>query len=76
KWCVQVGAFSNPGNAVKLKDDLSRRYTTAQVIEFTGPTGHWVRVKTPQGDKTRATQIAEAIRPKEPTAEAYLVRLD
>ncbi len=76
KWCVQVGAFSNPGNAVKLKDDLSRRYTTAQVIEFTGPTGHWVRVKTPQGDKTRAIQIAEAIRPKEPTAEAYLVRLD
>jgi len=76
KWCVQVGAFSNPGNAIKLKDDLSRRYTTAKVIEFTGPTGHWVRVNTPQGDKTRAIQIADGIRPKEPGAEAYLVRLD
>jgi len=46
------------------------------VIEFTGPTGHWVRVNTPQGDKTRAIQIADGIRPKEPGAEAYLVRLD
>jgi rare lipoprotein A len=76
KWCVQVGAFTNPDNAIKLKDDLSHRYTTAKVIEFPGPTGHWVRVNTPQGDKSRATQIAESIRPKEPGAEAYLVRLD
>jgi rare lipoprotein A len=76
RWCVQVGAFSNASNAIKLKDDLSRRYSTAKVIEFPGPTGHWVRVNTPQGDKSRATQIAEGIRPREPTAEAYLVRLD
>jgi len=76
KWCVQVGAFTNPGDAIKLRDDLVRRYSTAKVIEFTGPTGHWVRVNTAQGDKTRATQIAEGIRPREPGAEAYLVRLD
>jgi rare lipoprotein A len=76
KWCVQIGAFSNQGNAVKLKNDLLHRYSYAKVIEFPGPTGHWVRVNTPQGDKARAVEIADSIRPKESGAEAYLVRLD
>ena len=76
KWCVQVGAFSNAGNAIKLKNDLIRRNPTAKVIEFPGPTGHWVRVNTPQGDKAKAAQIADSIRPNESSAEAYLVRLD
>jgi len=76
KWCVQVGAFSNPKDSIKLKDDLIHRYSTAKVIEFPGPTGHWVRVNTPQGDKTKAAQIADSIRPNESSAEAYLVRLD
>ena len=62
KWCVQVGAFSNPKDSIKLKDDLARRYSTAKVIEFPGPTGHWVRVNTPQGDKAKAAQIADSIR--------------
>ena len=76
KWCVQVGAFSNPSDSIKLKNDLIRRNPTAKVIEFPGPTGHWVRVNTPQGDKAKAAQIADSIRPNEPSAEAYLVRLD
>ena len=76
KWCVQVGAFSNPNNAIKLKNDLIHRNPTAKVIEFPGPTGHWVRVNTPQGDRNKAAQIADSIRPNEPSAEAYLVRLD
>jgi rare lipoprotein A len=75
RWCVQVGAFSSAGNALKLKDDLARRYTNAKVVEFPGPTGNWVRV-TALPDKARAAEIAESIRPKEPSAEAYLVRLD
>lgn len=76
KWCVQVGAFINPHDSVKLKEELIRHNPNARVIEFTGPTGHWVRVNTPQGDKSKAVQIAGSIRPNEPDAEAYLVRLD
>jgi rare lipoprotein A len=76
KWCVQVGAFSNPNNAIKLKNDLMHRYANAKVIEFPGPTGHWVRVNIPQGSRSQAMQIADSIRPKESSAEAYLVRLD
>ena len=75
-WCVQVGAFTHPGNATELKNDLSRRYHTAKVIEFAGPTGHWVRINPADPDKRHADEIAQAIRPKEPDAEAYVIRLN
>ncbi len=74
RWCVQVGAFSNEGAARKLEEHLSRKYETANVIEFTGPTGHWVRIKPANGDKGRALALVNEIKPKE--GEAYLVRLD
>lgn len=76
RWCVQVGAFQHEGNANKLKSQLMRRYTTAKVIEFAGPTGHWVRINPTAGDKTRAQQIADNIHTAEPNAQPYLVRLD
>ena len=74
RWCVQVGAFSREKDAVKLKDQLSRRYTTAKVIEFAGPTGHWVRVNPLLPDKAHATQVAESIHSPDPDAQPYLVR--
>jgi rare lipoprotein A len=74
RWCVQIGAFSREHDAVKLEEHLSRKYQTANVIEFTGPTGHWVRIRPLADDKQRAIEIAKSIDPKE--GEAYLVRLD
>ncbi len=77
RWCVQIGAFLDPDNALRLKSDLTRRYAaSAKVIEFPGPTGHWVRINPLLPDRAHATQIANAIRPAEPDAQAYLVRLD
>ena len=77
RWCVQVGAFTSAGNATHLRDDLARRYgSSAKVIEFPGPTGYWVRVNPLRADRTVAQSIAAAIRPAEPDAQAYLVRLD
>lgn len=76
KWCVQVGAFQHERNAQKLKDALVRRYTTAKVIEFPGPTGHWVRVNPAVPDKAHAEQVAASVRSAEPDALPYLVRLD
>ena len=75
-WCVQVGAFTRPGDATDLKNDLLRRYHTAKVIEFAGPTGHWVRINPADPDKRHADEIAQAIRPKESGAEAYVIRLN
>lgn len=74
RWCVQIGAFSNEKEAVKLEEHLERKYQTANVIEFTGPTGHWVRIRPLNDDKQRAVEIAKELKPEE--GEAYLVRLD
>jgi len=76
RWCVQVGAFSRESDAVKLKADLMRRYTTAKVIEFPGPTGYWVRINPRVPDKRTATEVADGIHPKDPAAEPYLIRTD
>src|ERR1700743_770191 len=74
RWCVQIGAFKSEKGANKLRDQLTRKYSTANVIEFTGPTGHWVRIRPAADDKGRAVEIARELQPSE--GEAYLVRLD
>lgn len=74
RWCVQIGAFYNPDDAIQLKNDLLRRYATAKVIEFQGPTGYWVRINPKAPDKEHANDIAESIHI--PDAEPYLTRTD
>jgi rare lipoprotein A len=74
RWCVQIGAFSHEHNAKKLQKHLEHDYASANVIEFDGPTGHWVRIRPENGDKQSAVEIEKSLRPKE--GEAYLVRLD
>lgn len=74
RWCVQVGAFEHEKDALKLKSDLMRRYTTAKVIEFPGPTGHWVRINPARPDKNNATEVADSIHVS--GAEPYLIRTD
>ncbi len=72
RWCVQIGAFLDAADAVSLKNDLAQRYRTAKVIEFTGPTGHWVRINPLQADHATAEKIAGSIHL--PDAEPWLVR--
>lgn len=77
RWCVQIGAFLDRNNAYRLQSDLQHRYALhAKVIEFQGPTGHWVRINPLSADRNRAAQIAQAVRTAEPDALAYVVRLD
>jgi rare lipoprotein A len=76
RWCVQVGAFLDEADAIQLKNDLTRRYATAKVIEFAGPTGHWVRINPKNQDKATANEIADSIHIPDPGAQPYLVRLD
>jgi rare lipoprotein A len=76
KWCVQIGAFLDEEDAIQLKNDLTRRYVTAKVIEFAGPTGHWVRINPKNADKATASQIADSIHIPDPGAQPYLVRLN
>jgi rare lipoprotein A len=74
RWCVQIGAFEHEHQAIKLHEELERKYESAQVIDFAGPTGYWVRIR-PQGDnREQAELIAKHLKPAE--GDAYLVRLD
>ena len=57
-----------------LKSICRRSTAPANVIEFTGPTGHWVRIRPAHDDKQRAVEIAS--KDKFPEGTAYLVRLD
>ena len=74
RWCVQIGAFANEGAAKKLQEHLTHEYESANVIEFTGPTGHWVRIRPENGDKSQAIAIVRSMRLTE--GAAYLVRMD
>ena len=75
RWCVQIGAFVDPDDARQLRNDLLRRYQTAKVIAFDGPTGSWVRLTlaTPE-DRARSAEIASGLRVPDPGVEAYVTR--
>jgi rare lipoprotein A len=76
RWCVQVGTFIDPADAVQLKNDLSNRYgKVAKVIEFAGPTGYWVRIN-PEAPAEEATAEKIAASIHLPDAEPYVVRLN
>ncbi len=74
RWCVQIGAFHSEHEARKLKDKLQDRYENANVIQFTGPTGEWVRIRPEGDDKRKAEEVASKTHVKE--GGVFLVRLD
>jgi rare lipoprotein A len=74
RWCVQIGAFHDEEQALRLKAQLQVKYPDASVIEFPGTDSYWVRIR-PQGDNREvAESIASRLRPAE--GEAFLTRLD
>jgi peptidoglycan lytic transglycosylase len=74
RWCVQIGAFQSEKEARKLKEKLQDRYGNASVIQFTGPTGEWVRLRPLGDDKRQAEEVASKTHVKE--GGVFLVRLD
>jgi rare lipoprotein A len=74
RWCVQIGAFHNHGGALSLQRHLQHKYEAANVIEFKGPTGYWVRIRPVGDNREQAEAIENSLRPEE--GAAYLTRLD
>lgn len=74
RWCVQIGAFSDQGDAIALKEKLIRKYKTARVIQFQGPTGSWVRLRPQNDDRAKAFEVAKVTKVDE--GGVFLVRLD
>jgi rare lipoprotein A len=74
RWCVQIGAFHSPEQAARLKRELQQHYQGATVLQFTGSTGQWVRVRVKDDDKGRAETVLRQT--ATPEGAAFLVRLD
>jgi len=74
RWCVQIGAFQTQDAAIRLKQHLLHRYPDAQVIQFKGPTGYWVRIRVPEDDKEKTRQVYAKTKVDE--GGVYMVRLD
>jgi rare lipoprotein A len=74
RWCVQIGAFKSEREAIRLKNQLLRKYSGANVIEFPGEKSYWVRIRPEGDDRAMAEEIASRLRPSE--GEAFLTRLD
>jgi rare lipoprotein A len=74
RWCVQIGAFTDRREAASLKNKLTRRYHTAQVLQFTGPTGDWLRIRVLDDTKERAQEVARDT--NTPEGSIFLVRMD
>jgi len=74
RWCVQIGAFQSEHEARKLKEKLQDRYANANVVQFTGPTGEWVRLRPEGDDKRQAEEVASKTHVRE--GGVFLVRLD
>jgi rare lipoprotein A len=74
RWCVQFGAYEHKGKAMKLKKQLQHKYPDAQVIDFAGDTGHWVRIRPAGDNREQAEKIARHVKAAE--GDAFLTRLD
>jgi rare lipoprotein A len=74
RWCVQIGAFKTQSDAIGLKAQLERRYPGAQVLQFKGPTGYWVRIRVAKDDKEKTREVYQRTRVDE--GGVFMVRLD
>lgn len=75
KWAVQIGGMPDEREARKLADHLSRRYRTANVLQFKSPAGDWwIRVRVLDDDRDRAQKLAAET--TTPEGAVFLVRLD
>jgi len=74
RWCVQIGAFHDEENALRLKRELLSEYPGSNVIEFAGENSYWVRIRPAGDDRTTAEYIAQHLQPAE--GDAFLTRLD
>ena len=74
RWCVQIGAFHSEGAAIRLKNQLARRYQGSNVHRISGEKSYWVRIRPQGDDREMAEAIASHLRPAE--GKAFLTRLD
>lgn len=75
-FTVQVGAFLQKENAVKMRQSLERRYQPVFVHEYDSPKGMFYRVRVGRvPNEAAADRLADKLRTQE-SLTTYVVRLD
>ena len=75
KWAVQIGGFADVEVATKLASHLTKRYRTANVLQFKSPAGDWwIRVRVLDDERERAQKLAAETTTTE--GAVFVVRLD
>lgn len=75
-FAVQVGAFSDRGNADRLREQLAARYSPVLVEEFSAPSGHLFRVRVGSMPSIDAAQQLATRLANENGVRTFVVRLD
>ncbi|MBI3405961.1 MAG: septal ring lytic transglycosylase RlpA family protein [Acidobacteria bacterium] len=77
QFTVQVGAFLDRANAVRVRQQLERRYQPVFVMEYDSPKGMFYRVRVGRvATEKAADRLAERLRAEEKTFVPFVVRLD
>ena len=75
-FTVQVGAFRSRENAVRLRQNLERRYQPVFVVEYDSPNGMFYRVRVGRVQtETAAKRLADKLRANDGFTP-FVVRLD
>jgi rare lipoprotein A len=75
-FTVQVGAFTQRGNAERLRDQLMARYGPVFIQDYDAPTGYFYRVRVGRAPSEQgAEQLAARLR-SERRLSTFVVRLD
>jgi rare lipoprotein A len=75
-FTVQVGAFTQRGNAERLRDQLMARYAPIFIQDYDGPSGYFYRVRVGRVPSQQgAEQLAAQLRSQQ-RLNTFVVRLD
>jgi rare lipoprotein A len=75
-FTVQVGAFTQHGNAERLRDRLLRRYAPIFIQDYDSPSGYFYRVRVGRVPSQQgAEQLAAQLRSQQ-RLSTFVVRLD
>ncbi len=75
-FAVQVGVFSDRGNAERLRQSLERKYGAAKLVAREGSRVQWRVLAGREETEEGAAALAERIRADGLSADAFVVRLD
>ena len=76
-FTVQVGAFTDPLNAERLRDRLLERYQPVFIQDYDAPAGHFYRVRVGRLPSPQAAQqLATQLQSSDGFAQTFVIRLD